>query len=157
MALAVGLAVAAGGCGYLTNPTAPTANSTLAHPILVWHGDRNEEEAFGNAIWAETAKCLEVDEELLTGVEVTIVDGPFMCGKVLAAGCTLTWPRRITVNRQYFRNALTHEFINMTWAATGHRFAIGPDGNPLDDWKGTPYGHCDPNALNSVTAIHFLY
>ena len=101
-----------GGCNALT-PAMPDVNVDE----IVTENATPEEHALAIALWDEQRACSGWDERLFE-FPVVVVDEPFICGFVLAAGCYDVG--RIRVVRQYFEGALSHEYLHLLMSKRGY-------------------------------------
>lgn len=142
--LLVAMGCSSGTSNYLTGPD--------PGPVFKWTGATPEEAAWGEALWVEVRDCmarhdLTVSDARVRGMEVQVLDGAFHCGQVWAAGCTWTGsPPNIRVARPWLEYALPHEYVNLIWWRTGHRFMATPENPYGDDWSKHPFAECDPNS-----------
>jgi hypothetical protein len=90
------------GCSSLTEPDKPE---------LVFINATGDQEQLGWTLWEEQKACASFTKKI-SEVPIKVLPGVFVCGSIMAAGCTYS-DFKIAVASLWYENALSHEYIHL--------------------------------------------
>lgn len=125
------------GCGR--SPVAPDG------PELVFINATEEQAQIGLNWWEKQKICVTYDGSKTNNFPVRVVPGGFLCGTVMAAGCTRS--SGIVVAAPWFEMAVAHEYI--------HHYDFVRD-RPDPGHTGPLWAKCDPN-YNTLDPTYSTY